>query len=178
MAVLVVAADDGVKPQTKEALSHIRAANVPVVVAITKIDKPEANVDKVKGELAELDLTPEDWGGKTPAVAVAAKTGQGLEDLLDTILLVADLADLRARPNGPAEAVVIESHMEQGVGPVATILMQEGELSVGDVVVIGSAYGRVRILEDEHRNRHKTVGPSTPVRIAGISGVPSFGSKH
>ncbi|MBI4032844.1 translation initiation factor IF-2 [Candidatus Berkelbacteria bacterium] len=177
IAILVVAADDGVKPQTKEALSHIRAANVPVVVALTKVDKSEANVDKVRGELAELDLTPEDWGGKTPTVRVASKKGEGVDELLDTILLVADLAELKARSTGPAEAVVIESHMEQGVGPVATILMQHGELSVGDVVVIGAAHGRIRRMEDEHGKRHKTVGPSTPVRIAGISGVPAFGSQ-
>lgn len=177
IAILVVAADDGVKPQTREALSHIRAANVPIIVAITKIDKPGANIDKVKGELAELELTPEDWGGKTPTIQVAAKEGKGVDDLLDTVLLVADLAELTARAAGSAEAVVIESHMEQGVGPVATILMQQGQLAVGDIVVVGSAYGRVRLMEDEHRERHATVGPSTPVRIAGISGVPTFGSK-
>ncbi|MBI4022773.1 translation initiation factor IF-2 [Candidatus Berkelbacteria bacterium] len=176
IAILVVAADDGVKPQTKEALSHARAADVPVIVALTKVDKPEAQLDRVKGELAELGLNPEDWGGKTPVVPVSAKTGQGLSDLLETVLLVADLAGLTARPVGPAQGVVIESHMEPGAGPLATVLIQQGQLSLGDALVAGEVYGRVRFMEDDARRRLEVAGPSTPIRIAGLSGPALFGT--
>lgn len=177
IVILVVAADDGVKPQTKEALSHARAANVPVIVAINKMDKPGANVDRVKGQLVELGLNPEDWGGKTPVVPVSAKAGTGIDDLLDTVLLVADLGELTARPDGLARGVIIESHMQPGVGPVATVLVQRGELRVGDMVVAGTAWGRVRFMEDEHGTRHLTAKPSTPVRVAGLSSVAVFGTQ-
>ncbi|MGI6103150.1 MAG: translation initiation factor IF-2 [Patescibacteria group bacterium] len=177
IVILVVAADDGVKPQTKEALSHARAANVPVIVAINKMDKPGANVDRVKGQLVELGLNPEDWGGKTPVVPVSAKAGTGIDDLLDTVLLVADLGELTARPDGLARGVIIESHMQPGVGPVATVLVQRGELRVGDMVVAGTAWGRVRFMEDEYGTRHLTAKPSTPVRVAGLSSVAVFGTQ-
>lgn len=176
IAILVVAADDGVKPQTKEALSHARAASVPVIVAITKMDKPEANVDRVKGQLAELGISSEDWGGKTPVVALSAKSREGLDELLDTILLVADITELKARAQGPAEATVIEAHKAAGIGPVATVLVRNGMLRVGDNVVIGTVYGRVRLLQDERSQRHQSVGPATPIQVAGLSGVPSFGA--
>ncbi len=177
IAILVVAADDGVKPQTKEAVSHAKAANIPIIVAINKIDAPGAQPDKVRGELAELGLADESWGGKTPTVLISAKQGTGIDDLLDTVLLVADLAELTARPTGPAEGVVIEAHMEQGMGPVATILVQHGLLRPGTAVAIGSAYGKVRLMHDDAGHELTVAGPATPVRIAGLSGVPSFGSR-
>lgn len=177
IVILVVAADDGVKPQTKEALSHARAANVPIIVAINKIDKPGANIDRVKGQLVELGLNPEDWGGKTPVIPVSAKSGEGIDDLLDTVLLVADLSELAARSYGTARGVIIESHMQPGVGPLATLLVQHGELQVGDMIVAGTTWGRVRFMEDEHGVRHQSAGPSVPVRVAGLSGVPMFGTQ-
>ncbi|MBI4185730.1 translation initiation factor IF-2 [Candidatus Berkelbacteria bacterium] len=175
VAILVVSADDGVQPQTKEAISHAKAAEVPLVVAINKIDAPGANPDKVRGELAELGLAAEAWGGTTPTVLVSAKQGTGIDELLETVLLVADLADLKARPTGRAEGVVIEAHMEQGIGPVATVLVQAGLLTVGDPVVIGRVWGKVRLMQDDTGRRHRTAGPSTPVRVAGLRDVPSFG---
>ncbi len=177
IAILVVAADEGVKPQTKEALSHARAAEVPVVVALTKMDKPGANVEKVKGELSELGVQPEEWGGKTPVVAVSAKAGEGIDELLETILLVADLGELSARDSGPARGIAIEAHKAPGTGPVATVLIQEGTLEVGDTIVVGASYGRVRFLEDEHKQRLKEAGPAKPVRLAGLSSVPGFGDR-
>lgn len=176
VAILVVAADDGVKPQTKEAISHAKAANVPIIVAINKMDKPGAAIDRVKGELAELGLAAEEWGGKTPTVPVSAKEGTGIDELLDTVLLVADLAELQARPTGPAEGVVIEAHMAQGIGPVATVLVQHGQLAVGDPIAIGTVSGKVRVMEDAAGIRHRSVGPATPVRVAGLDGVPTFGA--
>jgi translation initiation factor IF-2 len=176
IAILVVAADDGVKPQTKEALSHARAANIPVIVALNKIDKPEANIERVKAELSELGLQPEEWGGKTPIVPVSAKGKIGIDDLLDTVLLVADLAELKARSTGLAKGVVIESHQAPGIGPVATVLVQQGQLRIGDSIVIGSVYGKVRLLVDEFGARHKEVGPATPIQVAGLASVPSFGA--
>lgn len=177
VAILVVAADDGVKPQTKEAISHAKAANVPIIVAINKIDAPGAQPDKVRGELAELGLADEAWGGKTPTVLVSAKQGTGIDELLDTVLLVADLAELTARPTGPAEGVVIEAHMELGIGPVATILVQHGQLEVGQHVAIGRVVGKVRLMHDDVGQRVQVAGPATPVRIAGMADVPSFGSQ-
>lgn len=177
IAILVVAADDGVKPQTKEAASHAKAANIPIIVAINKIDAPGAQPDRVRGELAELGLADESWGGKTPTVLVSAKQGTGIDDLLDTVLLVADLAELTARPTGPAQGVVIEAHMELGIGPVATILVQHGELAVGQYVAIGRVVGKVRLMNDDAGHRLQSAGPATPVRIAGLTDVPSFGSQ-
>lgn len=176
VAILVVAADDGVKPQTKEALSHARAANIPVIVALNKIDKPDANPDRVKAELAELGLQPEEWGGKTPVVAISAKAKTGIDELLDTVLLVADLSELKARATGLAKGVVIESHKAAGIGPVATVLVQQGQLRIGDNLVIGPVYGKVRVLLDEFGTRHQDVGPATPIQVAGLTDVPSFGA--
>jgi len=176
IAILVVAADEGVKPQTKEALSHARAAEVPVIVALTKIDKPGANAERVKGELVEIGLQPEDWGGKTPVVPVSAKTGEGIDNLLDTVLLVADLNEFTTRDIGAAQGVVIEAHKAAGIGPVATVLVQAGRLAVGDVIVVGGSHGKVRFMEDERGMRLKEASPSKPVRIAGLSSVPSFGN--
>lgn len=176
VVILVVASDEGVKPQTKEALSHARAANVPIIVALTKSDLPTANPEKVKAELVELDLNPEEWGGKTPVVSVSAKSGDGIGDLLTTVLLVADLAELRARKTGLAEAVVIESHKAVGIGPVATVLIREGTLKVGDNFYIDDVIGKVRFLEDDAGRRHQEAAPSMAVRVAGLSAVPAFGS--
>lgn len=177
IAILVVAADDGVKPQTREALSHARAANVPVIVALNKVDKPEANIDRVKAELVELGLQPEEWGGKTPVVPVSAKAKTGIDDLLDTVLLVADLAELTAQATGPASGVVIEAHKAVGVGPVATVLVQQGTLRIGDTMVVGSVYGKVRLLQNEWGKRQSEAGPSTPIQVAGLTDVPAFGAQ-
>lgn len=177
IAIIVVAADEGVKPQTKEALSHAKAAGVPIIVAITKADRPEAQIDKVKGELTELDLTPEDWGGKTPTLAVSAKTGEGIDTLLDTILLIADLEDLKAQVAGKATGVIIESHLEKGVGPIATALIQSGTLKTGDSFYINKIWGKVRFLENDQGQRIKEALPAMPVRIAGLSAVAGFGNK-
>lgn len=176
VVVLVVSAEEGVKPQTKEAVSHAKAANVPIIVALTKSDLPTANPEKVKSELVELELSPEDWGGKTPTLLVSAKTGEGIDDLLTTIILVAYLADLKSRQEGLAEGVVIESHKAVGIGPVATILIKEGTLRISDNFYIDNILGKVRFLEDDSGKRLSEAGPSTPVRVAGLSGVPTFGS--
>lgn len=175
IVVLVVAADDGVKPQTVEAYTHARAANVPIIVAINKMDLPAANPDKVKRELSELGLIPEEWGGKTTMVPVSAKQSQGIEELLDMIALTADLAKLTARINGPARGLIIESQIIKGLGPVATVLIQEGTLKVGVIAVAGQSWGRLRTIEDDQGKRLKEARPGTPVRISGLSDVPSVG---
>ncbi len=175
IAVLVVAADDGVKPQTKEALSHARAANVPIVVAINKIDKPDANLDRVKGELAEVDLTPEDWGGKTITVPVSALKGQGIDDLLEMVLLAADVDQPKANPNRAALASVVESNLDKHLGPLATVLIHTGTLNTGDDVVIGTATGRVRRILDFRGKTVQAAGPSMPVTIVGLDVVPHAG---
>ncbi|MGH2451509.1 MAG: translation initiation factor IF-2, partial [Candidatus Limnocylindria bacterium] len=175
VAVLVVAADDGVQPQTIEAISHVRAASVPMVVALNKIDKTDANPDQVKGQLAEQGVTIEDYGGDTPLVPVSARTRQGLDDLLEVILLVADVAELKANPERPAVGRVIEAHLDKGRGPVATVLVQNGTLHRGDLVVCGTTFGRVRAMVDD---KGKTVGkaePSRPVEILGLTAVPEAG---
>lgn len=177
VVVLVVAANDGVKPQTIEAINHAKAASVPIVVAINKIDLPDADIDKVKRQLADQGLNPEEWGGKTPMVAVSAKATQNIEELLDMILLVADLKELKADPLIPASGVVIESHMQAGRGPIATVLVQEGTLHLNDVVVIGQTYGKIRIMENYLGKKLAEAGPSTPVRIAGLQEVPNFGNR-
>lgn len=175
VAIIVVAADDGVKPQTKEAVRFVREAGVQLVVAINKVDKPGADVNRVKQELSELELVPEEWGGKTVMVEVSAKTGQNIEELLDLVLLVADLEDLRARNEGLSDGVVIESHLESGRGPVATVLVGNGELNVGDVIVSGATYGKVRSLQDYRGRRIKVAHPGTPAVVAGLKAVPAFG---
>ena len=175
VAILVVAADDGVMPQTVEAISHIRAASVPIVVAINKIDKADANPDNVKTQLTDQGLQPVDWGGKVEMVPVSARNGQGIDKLLETVLLEADILDLKANKNRRASAVVIESALDRGRGPVATVLVQNGTLRVGDVVVVGGTYGKIRALLDDRGKQVKKAGPSIPVEIMGLSDVPSAG---
>jgi len=175
IAVLVVAADDGVMPQTEEAINHAKAAGVEVIVAINKIDKPGANIDRVKQELLEYELTPVDWGGSTEFVPVSAKTGEGIEDLLETILLTAEILELKANPNRNARGLIIEAELDKGRGPVATVLVQKGTLHVGDFISAGACYGKVRAMVDDKGRRVKNAGPSTPVEILGLSDVPSAG---
>ena len=175
IAVLVVAADDGVKPQTVEAINHARSAGVEVVVAINKIDKPAANIERVKKELTEYDLVAEEWGGSTPMVPVSAKTGEGIDDLLEMLLLEADVLELKADPDRAARGIVIEAELDKGRGPVATVLVQKGTLRVGDNVAAGACYGKVRAMLDDKGNRVKKAGPSTPVEILGLNDVPNAG---
>src|SRR5215217_5974221 len=177
IVILVVAADDGVMPQTQEAIEHSRAAGVPIVVAINKIDVPNANMDRVMGELAERGLTPEAWGGETVTVPVSAKTGEGIDELLENILVVAELEDLKANPSAPASGYVIEGERDPGRGPVATLLLNRGTLHKGDVVLGGTAYGRVRAMLDYTGKRVKDAGPGDPVEILGLSGVPEAGTR-
>ncbi|MGI9952027.1 translation initiation factor IF-2 [Moorellaceae bacterium AZ2] len=175
IAILVVAADDGVMPQTVEAINHAKAAQVPIIVAINKIDKPGANPDRIKQQLTEYGLVPEEWGGDTVMVPVSALKKQGLEQLLEMVLLVADLADLKANPDRPARGVVVEAKLDRGRGPVATVLVQKGTLKVGDNLVAGSVFGRVRAMFDDRGNRVTAAPPSTPVEILGLDEVPEAG---
>lgn len=177
VVILVVASDDGVKPQTIEAINHAKAASVPVVVAINKIDLPEADPERVKRQLADHGLSAEGWGGDVPMVEVSAKTGKNIDQILEMILLVADLKEPKADPKMPATGVVIESHMQSGRGPIATVLVQEGTLRVGDPLVIGQTYGKVRIMENYLSRKIAEAGPSTPTRIAGLQDVPNFGDR-
>jgi len=174
---LVVAANDGVKPQTIEAINHAKAASVPVVVAINKIDLPDSDIDRVKRQLADNGLLSEEWGGDVPMVPVSAKNKENIDEIIDMILLVADLKELKADATLPATGVVIESHMQAGRGPIATILIQEGTLHAHDVVVIGSTYGKVRIMENYLGKKISEATPSMPVRIAGLQEVPNFGDR-
>jgi translation initiation factor IF-2 len=175
VAILVVAADDGVMPQTKEAISHIKAAGVPIVVAINKMDKEDAQPDRVKQQLTEEGLQPVEWGGKIEMVQVSARKGDGIDKLLETVLLEADLKELKANPHRRASGVVIESALDRGRGPVATVLVQNGTLRVGDVVVVGPTFGKVRALLDDKGKQTKKAGPSIPVEIMGLNDVPSAG---
>ena len=175
IAVLVVAADDGVMPQTVEAISHAKAAGVEIIVAINKIDKPSANVERVKQELSEYELSPEDWGGSTIFVPVSAHTGEGIDTLLEMILLSAEVLELKANPNRAARGLVIEAQLDKGKGPVATILVQKGTLHVGDFIAAGACSGKVRAMMDDRGRRVKEAGPSTPVEILGLSDVPNAG---
>ncbi len=175
IAVLVVAADDGVKPQTVEAINHAKAAGVPIVIALNKIDRAEANIDKVKKELADYNLIPEEWGGKTIMVNTSAKTGEGIDDLLEMILLVAEVEDLKAHFDGPAQGVVIEAHLSKRVGPVATVMVTQGCLTVRDNIVVGLTDGVVRAMIDYTGERITKACPSDPVRVAGLNEVPEFG---
>ena len=175
IVILVVAADDGVMPQTKEAIDHARAANVPIIVAINKIDKPNANPERVKRELTELDLMPEEWGGKTVTVEVSAKKKQNLELLLEMVLLVSDIGELKANPKKHATGTVLESKLDKGRGPVATVLVQDGTLAVGDTFIAGPIVGRVRALIDDRGRPTKVAGPSTPVEVLGLTGLPQPG---
>jgi translation initiation factor IF-2 len=175
VAILVVAADDGVMPQTKEAIAHVKAANVPIVVAINKMDRPDAQPDRVKQQLVEEGLQPVDWGGNVEMVPVSAKTGDGIDGLLDTVLLEADIRELRANKNRRATGVVIESALHRGRGAVATVLVQNGTLRVGDIVVAGGTFGKVRALIDDKGKQVKKAGPSIPVEVMGLSDVPAAG---
>ncbi|MDE4541797.1 translation initiation factor IF-2 [Thermoanaerobacterium sp. R66] len=175
IAVLVVAADDGVMPQTIEAINHAKAANVPIIVAINKIDKPNANPDRVKQELVEYGLVPEDWGGSTICVNVSAQKNIGLDDLLEMILLEAEMLELKANPNRPARGTIIEAQLDKNRGPVATVLVQKGTLKTGDVIIAGTAYGKVRAMFDDKGRKVKKASPSIPVEVLGLSDVPKAG---
>ena len=175
IAILVVAADDGVMPQTVEAINHAKAAGVEIIVAVNKIDKPSANVDRVKQELTEYELIAEDWGGSTIFVPVSAKTGEGLEELMEMILLTAEVMELKANPNRRARGLVLEAQLDKGRGPVATVLVQKGTLRVGDAIAAGSAHGKVRAMMDDKGRRVKEAGPSVPVEILGLDDVPNAG---
>lgn len=175
IAIIVVAADDGVKPQTKEAIEHAKAANVSIVVAINKIDASGADVNRAKQELSEIGVVADDWGGDIPTVGVSAKTGEGIENLLDVVLLVSDIAEPKARVEGMARGVVIESHLSTGQGPVASALIQEGTLDVGDWIVLEDGYGKVRSLQDFRGKRIKSATPATPVVISGLKELPNYG---
>ncbi|MDO5390807.1 MAG: translation initiation factor IF-2 [Eubacteriales bacterium] len=175
IAILVVAADDGVMPQTVEAISHAKAAGIEIVVAINKIDKPSANIERVKQELSEYELIPEDWGGSTIFVPVSAHTGEGIDDLLEMLLLTAEVCELKANPDREARGIVIEAELDKGKGPVATILVQKGTLHVGDFIAAGACSGKVRAMMDDKGRRVKEAGPSTPVEILGLGDVPNAG---
>ena len=175
IAILVVAADDGVMPQTIEAINHAKAAEIDIIVAINKIDKPSANIDRVKQELTEYGLIAEDWGGTTIMVPVSAHTGEGLQDLLDMILLDAEVKELKANPNRKGRGLILEAQLDKGRGPVATVLVQKGTLNVGDNVTVGTAFGKIRAMIDDKGHRVKKAGPSTPVEILGLNEVPQAG---
>ena len=177
IVVLVVAADDGVMPQTKEAVAHAKAAGVPIVVAINKIDKPEANPERVKTELVAEEVVPEEYGGESPFISVSAKTGQGIDDLLENVLLQAEVLELKAPVEAPAKGLVVEARIDKGRGPVATVLVQSGTLRKGDIILAGSAFGRVRAMIDENGRSVETAGPSIPVEILGMTEVPQAGDE-
>ena len=175
IAVLVVAADDGIMPQTIEAINHAKAANVQIIVAINKMDKEGANPERIKQQLTEYSLVPEEWGGDTICVPVSAKTGEGIDSLLESILLVAEVAELKANPNRAAKGVVIEARLDKGRGPIATLLVQNGTLNAGDIIVAGTAVGRVRVMVNERGQRMKSAGPSVPVEVMGLAETPNAG---
>ncbi|MGH9730525.1 MAG: translation initiation factor IF-2, partial [Candidatus Acidiferrales bacterium] len=177
IVVLVVGADDGVMPQTEEAIDHARAAKVPIIVALNKVDKPDAQPERVKRQLADHGLMPEDWGGDTVMVEVSAKTKKNIERLLEMILLVGDLRELKSNPAASASGTVLESRVDKGRGPVATVLVQNGTLSVGDVFICGAVYGKVRALYDDRGQPVKSAGPSTPVEVLGLQGIPDAGDQ-
>lgn len=177
IVIIVVAADDGVMPQTKEAVDHAKAAGVPIVVAVNKIDKPGADPDRIMGEMSDLGLMPEDWGGDTVFCQISAKQNLGIDELLETLTVVAELADLRANPNRYGLGTVVEGKLDKGRGPVATVLVQNGTLRVGDPIVVGTAFGRVRQMLDDKGREMATAGPAMPVEITGLNDVPSAGDK-
>lgn len=177
VVILVVAADDGVKPQTVEAIQHAKAANVPLIVAINKMDKDGLDIDRIKNELAQHEIIPEEWGGETIFAPVSAKTGMGVDDLLESILLQAEVLELKAIVDCPASGLVIESRLDKGRGPVATILVQNGTLNKGDIIITGLQYGRVRMMTDENGEQVASAGPSIPVEVFGLSGTPSAGDE-
>ena len=175
IAILVVAADDGIMPQTIEAINHAKAAGVSIIVAVNKIDKPGANVEQVKQQLTEYEIVPEEWGGDTPVIPVSAHTKEGIDDLLEMVLLVADMKELRANPDRAAKGTVIEARLDKGRGPIATVLVQNGTLKVGDIIVAGTTVGRVRAMMNDKGQRVKSAGPSVPVEITGLDDVPTGG---
>jgi len=175
IVILVVAADDGVKPQTREAVQHARAARVPLIIAVNKIDKPDADPERVKNEMSALEVIPEDWGGDTMFVPVSAKTGEGVDDLLDAVLLQAEVLELTAVRDCPATGIVVESSLDKGRGAVATVLVQSGTLRVGDAIVAGTAHGRVRAMFDEHGGTVVEATPARPVQVLGLTSVPRAG---
>ena len=177
IAILVVAADDGIMPQTIESINHAKAANVPIIVAINKMDKPEANPDKIKQQLTEHDLIPEEWGGETIICPISAKTGMGLDNLLEMVLLTAEVQELKANPNRRAKGTVIEARLDKNRGPIATLLVQNGTLNQGDIVIAGTAVGRVRVMTNDKGRTVKTAGPSIPVEITGLAEVPAPGDE-
>ncbi len=177
IAILVVAADDGIMPQTIESINHAKAAEVPIIVAINKMDKPEANPDRIKQQLTEHDLIPEEWGGDTVIVPISAKTGMGLEDLLEMVILTAEVQELKANPNRRAKGTVIEARLDKSRGPIATLLVQNGTLNQGDIVIAGTAVGRVRVMTNDKGRTVKTAGPSVPVEITGLAEVPAPGDE-
>ena len=177
IAILVVAADDGIMPQTVESINHAKAAEVPIIVAINKMDKPTANPDKIKEQLTKYDLIPEEWGGDTVIVPISAKTGMGLEDLLEMVILTAEVQELKANPNRRAKGTVIEARLDKNRGPVATLLVQNGTLNQGDIVIAGTAVGRVRVMTNDKGRTVKTAGPSVPVEITGLAEVPAPGDE-
>ncbi|MBR2078507.1 MAG: translation initiation factor IF-2, partial [Exiguobacterium sp.] len=177
IAIIVVAADDGVMPQTEEAISHAKAANVPIIVAVNKMDKEGANPDRVKQELTEFGLIPEEWGGETIFVPISAIKGEGIDELLEMILLVSEVEEYKSTPDMPARGTVIEAKLDKGRGPVATLLVQHGTLRIGDSIVVGSTFGRVRAMVNDIGRRVKQVGPSTPIEITGLNDVPQAGDQ-
>ena len=177
IAILVVAADDGIMPQTVESINHAKAAEVPIIVAINKMDKPTANPDKIKEQLTKYDLIPEEWGGDTVIVPISAKTGMGLDDLLEMVILTAEVQELKANPNRRAKGTVIEARLDKNRGPVATVLVQNGTLNQGDIVIAGTAVGRVRVMTNDKGRTVKTAGPSVPVEITGLAEVPAPGDE-
>jgi translation initiation factor IF-2 len=177
IVILVVAADDGVMPQTREAVNHAKAAGVPIIVAINKIDKPDSKPDRVKQELSDLELAPEEWGGQTIFCEVSAKKKIGLEHLLEMILIQADVLELNANPDKMARGTIIEAKLDKGRGPVATVLVQSGTLRQGDIFVSGTMFGRVRALNNDKGDRVEAAGPAVPVEVIGFSGVPSAGER-
>ena len=168
IAVLVVAADDGVMPQTIEAINHAKSADVPIIVAINKMDKPGANPDHVKQQLSEHGLLPEEWGGDVPCMPISALTGEGIQELLEMVMLVADMKELKANPDRAAKGTVIEARLDKGRGPIATILVQNGTLNIGDSIVAGTTVGRVRAMTNDRGELVKSAGPSVPVEITGL----------
>ena len=177
IVIIIVAADDGVMPQTEEAIDHALAANVPIVVAVNKIDKPDAKPDRIRTEMAEHNITPEEWGGNIPFVDISAKSGEGIDLLLETLLAIAEMQELKANPSRYAMGTVIESKMDKNIGGVASLLIQNGTLRIGDPVVVGTTYGKVRTMKDDLGNSIVEAGPSTPVEITGLSATPAAGDK-
>ena len=175
IAILVVAADDGIMPQTIEAINHAKAADIPIIVAVNKMDKPDASVDRIMTQLTEHEIVPEEWGGDTIVVPVSAKTGMNLDKLLESVLLVAEVLELKANPNRAAKGSVIEARLDKGRGPIATLLVQNGTLKTGDIIVAGTAVGRVRVMTNENGRELHEAGPSIPVEITGLQEAPQAG---